>query len=197
MSRDLYLDTIKKRPVNVIFHEITAEMKKFELSCDAIICGYDSALDPYILHARSPTEVEDCTLSGYTATGSGSPQALSRLLFVKHSREADGARTLYECFDAKKHAEMAIGVGDKWDACIVTETGPHPIGEEAKVLVQRGWARANWSPFKTERDPDDLELPPDGWQQQLAEHVRQCCQILPREEFVVRTSSGRIFKGER
>jgi len=196
MSREFYLDAIKKRPINVIFRKIDAEMKKFELSCDAIICGYDSALEPYILHARSPMQIEDCTLSGYTATGTGSPQAISRLLFVTHNREADGARTLYECFDAKKHAEMAIGVGPKWDACIVTETGPHPISEEAKSLVQRGWAKANSSPFKTASDPDDLESQPDGWQQQLIEHVRQCCESEPRREFVMRTSSGMTFRGE-
>jgi 20S proteasome alpha/beta subunit len=192
LSKDTYLDAIASGTINEHLHDVARKMQKFELGCDALICGYDEAGEQYILHVGSPGVVTDYTGIGFHAIGSGAEKAVAQLLFAEHRRTYDTARTLYECFDAKAHAEMAVGVGYEWDACFVKSDGPHPVSKEAKSLIDSVWAKANWSPFKTEPELDDMDLPPENWRQELIDHVTQCLQSQKRIVSVIRTPTMSI-----
>ncbi len=190
ISREFYLNTIANDPSAL--PEVRKDMKKFKLFCDAIICGHDHAGAPYILSAQSPSKITDHTPSGFAVTGSGGDKAKDQLIFTGHVKASNGARTLYECFDAKARAEIDLFVGKKWDACFVTNRGVHAVSDQVKWLIERIWS-ANRSPFKTEAESENL---PGDWREQLEGGVSECLQILPRKEVVVRTSSGMIIKGE-
>lgn len=66
---------------------------------------------------------------------------------------------LYDCFDAKAHAEMAVEVGYEWDACLLFPGAIEFVEEEGKKLIDQVWSKYNRSPFET-RKSDDLPNPP-------------------------------------
>lgn len=178
LSRETYIGAITGDTVNEHISGIARKMENFNLLCDALICGYDEDKSPYILHAVSPGVVTDFTNVGFHAVGSGAEKAVSQLLFSEHKRTAGVPRTLYECFDAKAHAEMAVGVGYEWDACFVTSEGPKPLLEEAKPLIDQVWAKANRSPFQKGREKDDTKSPPKDWRRQLSEACARSLQVI-------------------
>jgi 20S proteasome alpha/beta subunit len=167
LSGDDYVKMISGKKINEFAIGLARKVGAFELDCDAIICGYDDNTFPYLLFATSPGIVTDYTNIGFHANGSGAEKAISQLLFAEHKRSNGVARTLYECFDAKAHAEMAVGVGFEWDACLLTGAGPRMIIPAAKPLIDRVWAKANRSPFKVKREKDDLSNPPKDWEMRL------------------------------
>jgi hypothetical protein len=167
LTEGQYLTLISSPELNLHALEIAKKVSNFELACDALICGHDDHDLPYILGVRSPGVVTDYSNVGFHAVGSGAEKAISQLLFCEHKRTYGIARTLYECFDAKAHAEMAVGVGYEWDACLVTELGAKLLADEAKPLIDRVWSRANRSPFQRQRQKDDLPNPPRDWEDKL------------------------------
>jgi 20S proteasome alpha/beta subunit len=134
LSKAEYIKAITGNTVNEHIRAIAKKMENFNLLCDSLICGYDDHKSPYILHVVSPGIVTDFTNVGFHAVGSGAEKAVAQLLFAEHKRTAGVPRTLYECFDAKAHAEMAVGVGYEWDACFVTSQGPKPLPGRSEAL---------------------------------------------------------------
>ena len=171
LSEEDYIKTIKTSKLNNHMVRIAELISQYILDCDLLICGFDNHESPYIYHIMSPGLVTDFTNVGFHAIGSGAEKAVSQLLFDEHKRSHNIARTLYECFDGKAHAEMAVGVGYGWDACFVTNSVIRPLADDGKRLVDKIWSKYNRSPFKKEKDDDELEDPPDDWDRQLDEII--------------------------
>src|SRR5262249_21542574 len=124
LTKEEYTRAITSSKTNDVIRSVSETVNKFVLDCDLLICGYDSHSQPYIFHLAHPGRVTDYSNIGFHAIGSGAEKAISQLLFADYKRLAGLPRSLYECFDAKAHAEMSIGVGYEWDASFVTDEGP-------------------------------------------------------------------------
>ncbi len=100
---------------------------------------------------------------------------VARLLFSDFKRTHSVQRILYDSFDAKATAEMAVGVGYEWDATVITAFGDEtiarvPIDKPTKELIERAWAKHNRSPFE-KREKDDIPNPPKDWKNVLLDYV--------------------------
>jgi hypothetical protein len=102
-------------------------------------------------------------------------KATSGLLFGEYAKSHGVARTLYECFDAKVHAEMAPGVGYEREMRLITGAGAVPLRDEAKPLLERVWVKHSRSPFER-RKKDDSPNPPRDWEAKLRRLVAASLQ---------------------
>jgi len=183
MTRDDYLRAISGPDINPKMHEISARVTNFrnEFNCMFLICGFDKNNFPYIIKLEGPGIATDLSNVGFSAIGIGWEKATSGLLFAEYKRSNGVSRTLYDCYDAKLHAEMAPGVGYEWEMRLVTAAGSVPLRDEAKPLLDNIWAKYNRSPFE-KRKKDDLPNPPTDWQMKLRQLVAASLQQCKPEE---------------
>ncbi len=180
MTKNDYLRAISGGQINRYMESLAVEVRDFRFECALIICGFDKNNMPYIVLLEPPGTAIDCTARGFSAIGTGAEKSISGLLFAEYERAHGVAHTLYDCFDAKLHAEMAPGVGYDWEMRLITATGAVPLHEKAKPLLERVWSKYNRSPFK-KREKDDLPNPPIGWETKLRHLVLQSFQEGERE----------------
>jgi 20S proteasome alpha/beta subunit len=171
LTRDSYLSAVTGLQINRHIEHISEEIEGFDLDVHVLICGHDDTRSPFLLAVKSPGKVVDVSREGFHAIGSGFDHALARLLMHDHKRTHGFAETLYECFDAKAHSEMASGVGFEWDAYFVVArsgqgSGVVAVDEEVKPLLDRVWTKANRTPYY-KRKKDDLPNPPRDWKLQF------------------------------
>lgn len=168
LTRRDYVSSLTAPGDNHIIRALADEVAKFEIDAELLICGFDGDREPFILNLYSPGVVTDMTSTGFHAVGSGSEKAVSRLLFAEFKREHDIERALFEVFDAKANAEMAIGVGYEWDATVVLGgmLGAHDVPKDIKEIIEKVWGRANRSPFE-KFDSKEHESVPRDWKEQL------------------------------
>jgi hypothetical protein len=156
-----------------------------------MICGYEEKGKPYIISIFPPGVADDHTSDGIAAIGVGGLQAIGRLLFVDHKRSDRFAHTLFDCFDAKANAELTPWVGYEWDACFVMKDRVRFLKKGAHSLIDRAWAQRSRSPFKKIKEPDDLDDPPEGWEDRLHYYVEDSVGFIigesggPHAEFIV------------
>jgi hypothetical protein len=167
LDRKEYVKAITATAVNDIMRSLADEIKGFEMGCDLLVCGFDHFDTPFILDLRHPGIATDMTITGHQAIGSGSEKAISRLLFSEHKRTHSIGRTLYDMFDAKANAEMAIGVGYEWDAVLIQRNGYHDVTDKIKKLIERVWVKFSRSPFEKYNRKEDMEPPPKNWEEEL------------------------------
>jgi hypothetical protein len=169
LTKEDYINAITGTKINDMMRSLADEIKKYEVDCGLLVCGFDVNHSPFILSVSSPGVVTDMTHTGFHAIGSGWDKAVSRLLFSEHKRDHALARVLYDAFDAKANAEMESHVGYEWDA-VVSLDGPVEycdIGKEIKELVERTWVQYNRSPFDKYNPKEDVEPPPKNWKKRL------------------------------
>lgn len=183
LKRENYLSAITGTELNDYIRSIAEEIDKFKFDCDLLVSGIDEK-GQFIWTVCHPGILTDMTSTGFHAIGSGSDKAISRLLFAEHKRGHDIDRALYDAFDAKASAEMAVGVGYEWDAVILLNgVGYCPASKEIKDLVERAWAKFNRSPFDKYNPKEDVKPPPKGWKNKLQELVySQFIEKLERQE---------------
>jgi len=58
---------------------------------------------------------------GYHAVGSGETHALLHIIAVNHARTKDINQTVFTVYEAKRHAEVAQGVGKETDMMVITD----------------------------------------------------------------------------
>lgn len=169
LTKQDYVRAITAPKLNHMLRSLADEIKKFQIGCDVMVCGFDDKKKPFILEISSPGVVTDMTMTGFHAIGSGWDKAVSRLLFAEHKREHTITRVVYDAFDAKANAEMAAGVGYQWDGVVALhhETPFVVITDRAKELLERAWAKFNRSPFEKRDRKKDLPNPPRNWEQEL------------------------------
>jgi len=143
------------------------EIKAFDMQCDLLVCGFESFDEPFILNLGHPGIATDMTMTGHQAIGSGWDKAISRLLFSEHKRTHSIGRTLYDLFDAKANAEMAVGVGYEWDAVVILKNGYHDVTQEIKDLIEQVWGKFNRSPFEPYNRKEHMKPPPRDWPEKL------------------------------
>jgi hypothetical protein len=170
LTRTEYVAAISGGQVNSYIKEIAQEIHMFELDCSLLLCGAEKSR-MFILYMDSKGIVTDMTPNGFHAIGSGSEKALSNFLFSEHKRDHDIDRVLYDAFDAKANAELAVGVGYEWDAWIMLpgKMGVHPVPKDVKDLVQSAWSKFNRSPFEKYNPKEDRKGPPQNWKEKLRE----------------------------
>jgi hypothetical protein len=166
LTLEQYHSVLMASEINEHMRDVAEKVQRFALECELLVCGFDYDLEPYLFHVTSPGIVTDFTSVGFHAIGSGAEKAVAQLLFDEHKRSNPASRTLYDCFDAKAHAEMAVGVGYEWDACLIFPGAIEFVEEEGKKLIDQVWSKYNRSPFDT-RKPDDLPNPPRNWKDRL------------------------------
>lgn len=167
LDRKQYLKAITATSINDMMRSLADEIKAFDMACDLLVCGFDNFDEPFIFDLKHPGIVMDMTITGHQAIGSGWDKAVSRLLFSEHKRIHSIGRTLYDLFDAKANAEMAVGVGYEWDAVVILRNGYHDVTEEIKNLIEQAWAKFNRSPFESYDRNKHMELPPKDWKEKL------------------------------
>ena len=170
ITREQYFSAISGPQINRHIEHIADQIEHFSLDVDVIICGYMTP-EPFMLSVTSPGKAIDLAREGFHAIGSGYDHAIARLLFHEHKRTNPIPETLYECFDAKAHAEMAAGVGYEWDAYVVVPARAVSIDEKIKPLLDKIWAKGNRTPFYKKKD-GDLAGPPRNWRQQLDDIIK-------------------------
>jgi len=171
LTRPEYVAAISGGDINQHIESVATKMAKFDFDCQLLVCGYDCDSKPYIFDVSPPGKVTDFTNTGFHAIGSGAEKAISRVLFSEHTRDHGVSQTLFDCFDAKANAEMAVGVGYAWDASFVTMRGSFTAHDGVKPLIEKVWSKFSRSPF-AKRNKDDLPDPPTNWQSQLREFIQ-------------------------
>jgi len=171
LKREEYVEAISGTEINPYFEELADKIAEFELDCDLLLCGFDKGQMPYLVSLEHPGIPADLTSSGFHAVGSGFDKAISRILWSEWKRSYAVERVLFDAFDAKANAEMAVGVGYEWDATILTnDRKSHEVPKDIKGLIEKAWSKWVRSPFHV-KESDDLEGPPKDWKDQLHAYV--------------------------
>jgi hypothetical protein len=72
LTREIYERAIAKNKVNSVIQAVCAEIARYDIGCDFILCGFDSNKNPFILDLSAPDgTVTDMTSTGFSAIGSG------------------------------------------------------------------------------------------------------------------------------
>lgn len=175
LDRDQYVAAVTSIDLNPQIQELARQIGLFRMDCSILFCGFDSADRPYLFHLDEPGKAEDMSWNGFHAIGSGWDKAIGRMLFSEWKREHPIERVIYDTFDAKAAAEMAVGVGYEWDSMILMPGKSVEVPKKTKDLLERIWSAANRSPFH-EWEKDDLDPPPRNWKKQLRNFISS---ILP------------------
>lgn len=171
LSKQDYIAAITAAQINPFMMSVAEEIKAFQMDCQLLVCGFASNGLPYILTVESPGIVTDMTQTGFHAIGSGWEKAVARLLFSEYKRAHALHRTVYDSFDAKVFAEMAVGVGFEWDSQIITKDRVVEVKKDIKDLIEKAWTATVRSPFE-KRQKDDLPPPPKNWRETLETYFR-------------------------
>jgi hypothetical protein len=110
ISREQYIAAISGAQINPYIRNIADSIDKYNMNCDIILCGFDADKEAYIFSVAWPGIVTDMTLTGFHAIGGGWDKAISRLLWSETKRAHRIERVLFDAFDAKANAEMAVGM---------------------------------------------------------------------------------------
>lgn len=161
LSRADYITGITGGSINEYILNLAKNIDEFEM-CDLILAGFTQDKEPYLLEVTGTGQAEDCKNAGSTAIGSGAEKAISRLLWAETKRIHPIERVLWDVFDAKANAEMAVGVGYEWDAAIILPGKVVRVEEKIKKLIERAWSQHNRSPFDKHNPKEDLDLPPQN-----------------------------------
>ena len=177
IKRDEYIRAISGTEINSFVESIAKEIKNYEPDSALIVSGFDESSRPFILYLDSPGVVTDMTITGFHSIGSGWEKSVSKLLFSEFSRKDPLHTVMYDLFDAKAFAEMAVGVGMDWETRIITghESGLE-VPDEIDGLIERGWVEHEHHPF-AENEIEDA--PPKYWKSKLRSYA---ASIVPPGE---------------
>lgn len=168
LKREEYIAAISGSSMNEYIRTLAEEIRQFNMNCNLIVCGFASSGDAYILNINHPGIAIEMTSIGFHAIGGGWDKAISRMLWSDYKRSNPIERILYDAFDAKANAELAVGVGFKWDAAIIVpEKEPLKVPEEIKDLIESVWDEYTRSPFEKWNPKTDAPPPPKSWKSKL------------------------------
>jgi len=119
---------IVTQPQNEIHAAILKVLNTVSINSQIIAAGFDKDGKPRIygldaVHELVKFNFNDFSGIGMHAIGSGAIQALNALLFARYSKKLSTAKVLYHLYAAKKHAEVAQGVGEDTDMYIFKNDG--------------------------------------------------------------------------
>jgi hypothetical protein len=171
LKREEYIAAISGSSMNEYMRTVAEEIRQFNMNCNLLVCGFDSNGDPYILNIDHPGLAVEMTNIGFHAIGGGWDKAISRMLWSDYKRSSPIERVLYDAFDAKANAELAVGVGFKWDAAIILPNRmPLKVSEEIKDLIESVWDEYTRSPFEKWNPKTDAPPLPKSWKAKLRKY---------------------------
>lgn len=177
MTKADYIKATSLSEINPYIRGIAAEVQNFAADCSLIVAGFDDKSRPFILSVDAPGVVTDMTTTGFHSIGSGWEKSISKMLFSEHKKAHPVGRAMYDIFDAKAFAEMAVGVGFDWDTWVITnDRKAHKVPKKIDLLVEDLYGEHERSPFD-KRDKDDKPLP-KNWRSQLDKYYES---IMPSE----------------
>jgi 20S proteasome alpha/beta subunit len=175
MTKADYIKATSLPEINSYIRGIASEVQNYVADCALIVCGFDDKNRPFILTVDAPGVVSDMTTTGFHSIGSGWEKSISKMLFSEHKKAHLLGRAMYDIFDAKAFAEMAVGVGFNWDTWVITsDRKSHKVPDKIDLLVEHLYGEHERSPFdKPEKDDEPL---PKNWRSQLDKY---CKSIMP------------------
>ena len=177
LKREEYIAGITGPRINSSMRSLMRKIDKYE-GPELIVAGFDREGKPILIELTSPGLAGDAQNAGSSAIGSGDEKAVSRLLWADTKRTHPLERVLWDVFDAKANAELAVGVGYEWDAAILVPGKVIRVEKRIKNVIERAWSDHNRSPFEKHNSKEDLDLPPRTWPTMLRKWARE---ILPDE----------------
>ena len=103
---------------------------------DIIIGGVDQ-FGGHIFGVRDPGVVSCYDGLGYHSIGSGETHALLHLTGINYHHTKDFNNAVYDVYEAKKHAELAQGVGDATEIRVIGSEGIHTVTADEKELLRK------------------------------------------------------------
>ena len=171
LKRSEYIRAISGPEINQYFEDLADDIAHLEVECDVLLCGFDKHRESYLVDLAYGEVPADVTRNGFAAVGSGFEKAVSRLMLSEWKLSYPVDRVLFDAFDAKANAELAVGVGHEWDAVILTsEHKRHEVPKKIKDLIESAWAEWTRSPFHV-KEKLELRPPPKDWKEQLQKYV--------------------------
>ena len=176
LKRSEYIRAISGPQINPYFEELADDIAELEVECDMLLCGFDKHREAFLVDIGDGELPTDVTHDGFAAVGCGYDKAISRLLLSEWKLSYPVERVLFDAFDAKANAEIAVGVGHEWDAIILTSDHKrHEVPKDIKDLIESAWAKWTHSPFHV-KEKNELGPPPKDWKEQLRRYVES---IMP------------------
>jgi len=99
--------------------ELVQNMAKHDYTVDLLVAGLDT--EAHLYQISNPGTQSNFDKNGYWATGSGMQFAITTLAMEKYKVDLPLNSALYQLFEAKKSAEIAVGVGKMTDAYVITK----------------------------------------------------------------------------
>ena len=155
LDRKSYLRAITGSEINEYMLGLMKNIDDYS-AADLIIAGFTTKGEPILLEMQHPGLAADAVNSGSTAIGSGAEKAVSKLLWSSTERRHPIERVLYDAFDAKANAEMAVGVGYEWDAAVIVPGKVVRVPKRIKDLIEKAWSQHDRSPFETYNRSTDV-----------------------------------------
>lgn len=120
--RDFYQKGLISQIPGELAMLLDSQVQKSRFDVDLLIAGIDQS-GAHIYGVRDPGVVACYDGLGYHAIGSGERHALLNIIGSNYQRSRGLNEAVYAVFEAKKHAELAQGVGVATEIRIVTADG--------------------------------------------------------------------------
>ena len=116
------------------------QVQNFQLGVSLTVAGIDST-GAHIFSIEDPGVSQCFDRLGYHAIGSGHRHAIVSLVSLQHDRKINLKSAVYNVYSAKKHAEMAPGVGQTTDISIIDKDGTREISENTLEILSTIFAK--------------------------------------------------------
>lgn len=116
------------------------QVQTFQLGVSLTVAGIDST-GAHIFSIEDPGVSQCFDRLGYHAIGSGHRHAIVSLVSLQHDRKINFRSALYNVYSAKKHAEMAPGVGQTTDISIIDKNGTREVSKDTLEILSNIFAR--------------------------------------------------------
>lgn len=105
------------------------QLETYEFNLHILIAGVDGT-GAHIYYVYPPCSSECFEALGYCSIGTGERHADSTFIAHRYTPSFSVKKALYTVYEAKKRAEIAVGVGQHTDMAIIDETGILYINKE-------------------------------------------------------------------
>ena len=104
-------------------------IEQYKLDIHTLVVGVDTS-GGHIYQVYPPGVVECFDAVGYAAIGTGERHADSVFIAYRHTPQRPLREVLYYSYEAKKKAEIAVGVGQSTDIAIIGDSGVSFLPQE-------------------------------------------------------------------
>jgi hypothetical protein len=143
--------------------KVFTELSEIDLGCELIVNGFIAGRSEFVFHISKDGSVS--RVHDFVAIGTGSLLADAFLFLRRQSHTNTVERTLYNLYEASRLAQIAPGVGETKEFCVLEE--PHENGRSMGMRVLIGSAVKSLEDMFKEVGPreivTDLTLDDDAY----------------------------------